>query len=72
MKRGKQFAFYYDGDQSKPDVEVDAMDEMPVPAKDSIIMRKDRLWKVVAVISVESVTEPKTLPIIKVFLSSQV
>jgi hypothetical protein len=67
---GRQFVYRYNGDATTDEVEVDAVGEMPVPEKGSIITRKGTFCKVVEVNSQFS-TNRRGLPIHRVFLTNQ-
>lgn len=69
-KNAKQLLYRYNGVESSEEVEVDTDGEIPVPAKDSIVMRKGKQWKVVHVIT--EVAGPRALPVVRIFLTDQV
>lgn len=62
----KQLVYYYNGDQSKPDVEEDLGGEVAVPANKSMIMRHGHPWEVV-IVNEEGFSDGR-IPVFKVFL----
>ena len=64
--KGKQLVYYYNGDQTKPDVEQDLMGEVIIPANGSVIMRAGKPWEVV-IVNEERFSDGR-LPVFKIFL----
>ncbi|MFY9532294.1 MAG: hypothetical protein WBC04_12275 [Candidatus Acidiferrales bacterium] len=66
MKSAKQIVYWYNGDLSADEVEVDLIGGAPIPQKGDLIIRQGIEWKVVNVIVEESV-----LTLYRVFLTNQ-
>lgn len=67
MKR-KQVVFRYNGDAKTDEVEVDHDGEFPVPNRGDVLVRKGKNWRVAAVTTETSVTDPQQYPVVRVFL----
>lgn len=67
-RQPKQMVYYYDGDQSNPDVQEDLDGEHEIPLKDSQVNRRGRSWRVVIVN--EERGAKGQLPVYKIFLAS--
>lgn len=70
-KNAKQFVYRYNGVEASEEVEVDRDGEIPVPAHGEIIKRKGKDWKVVHVITQETVAGERAIPVVRVFLTDQ-
>jgi hypothetical protein len=70
-KNAKQMVYRYNGDATSDEVEVDRDGEITVPERDQIVMRKDKRWKVVHVITEVTVAGPQAIPVVRVFLTDQ-
>jgi hypothetical protein len=66
----KQIVYRYNGDAASEEVVQDLSGEITIPEKDSTVIRNGREWKAVHVTTEVSVTDPKALPIHRVFLTS--
>lgn len=63
---GKQVVYYYDGDQTNPDVEEDFIGKIEIPSNGSVIRRRGKLWEVVIVN--EKRYSDGRLPVFKIFV----
>ena len=66
---GKQIIYRYNGNPASEEIEVDWHGEVGLPAQGSIIERKRSSWKVLAVLTETSVTNPNEFPIHRIFLT---
>lgn len=64
----KQVVYYYDGDQSEPDVEQDFTGDIVIPSNGSLISRHGKSWKVAHVI--EELASDSRVPVFKIFLGT--
>lgn len=70
-KNAKQFVYRYNGVEASEEVEVDWDGEVAVRKQGDIIRRKGNEWKVVAVMTQETVAGPPAIPVVRVFLTDQ-
>jgi hypothetical protein len=71
MSSPKQIVYRYNGIAATDETEVDLHGEQPVPEKDRVLERAGRDWKIVTVMLEQSVSDPKALPVYRVFLTDQ-
>ena len=67
MKR-KQVVYRCNGDAKTDEVEVDRDGEISVPNQGDVLVRKGKNWKVAAIMTEMSVTDPQQYPVVRVFL----
>ena len=66
----RQIVYRYNGDPASEKVVFDRDDEMRIPANGGIISDGGSDWKVGKVDTEQSVTEPKNIPIYRIYLQS--
>jgi hypothetical protein len=69
MKNARQFVYRYDGDAKSDEVVEDFDGEITVPEKDQVIPRNGRNWRVVAVVTQQTLSNPPAIPVCRVFLA---
>jgi hypothetical protein len=72
QKESKQIVYRYNGDPKSDEVQPDLDGEIPIPQRDQIVMRNGKNWKVVQVNTETTVSVPKAVPIVRIFLTDQV
>ena len=68
MVKGRQLVYRYDGDANSEETEQDLFEVMPIPKHGDTIERKGKQREVYLIQTTESVRDPSTLPIYRVFL----
>ena len=72
MAQGKQLVFRYNGDKASEDLEMDLLEEIPVPTKGSVVERKGSRWSVAEVMVEQMAGDRLALPIYRVFLTGPI
>ncbi len=71
IKNAKQLVYRYNGVEASEEVEVDRDGEIAVPAHGDIVMRKGKEWKVVHIITEQTVAGDRAIPVVRIFLTDQ-
>jgi len=66
----KQVVYRYNGDPTSEEVEMDVDGNVPVPNRDTFLLRKGKRWKVVHVTE-ESVLSKGAVPVLRIFLTDR-
>ncbi len=69
-KNAKQFLYRYNGVEAPEEV-VDGDGEIAVPKQGEIINRKGKKWKVVQVITQQTVAGNRAIPVVRIFLTDK-
>ena len=69
QKQSKQIVYRYNGDPKSDEVEHDLDGEVIVPQRDQIVIRNGKHWRVVQVNIETTVSAPRAIPIVHIFLT---
>jgi hypothetical protein len=67
-RKPKQLIYRFNGNRETEEVKVDATGQIAVPRKNSIFQRNGKTYKVSTIIQQESVSDPRMLPVWRIFL----
>jgi hypothetical protein len=71
MSEAKHLVFLYNAIEATDENIVDLRGEVPLPVQGSVIRRRGKDWKVVAVQRTKLLSKPAPIPVYRIFLSDQ-
>jgi len=69
MRNARQFVYRYDGNANSDEVVEDFDGEVLVPEKGQVIPRNGKNWRVVEVLTEQTLSNPGAIPVCRVFLT---